>query len=98
MGCLSGKVASLACDRQGGCCADWPVRRRVPMGIAHVRIGLLAALCLLAVQSKSHAGGGPENLILVVNSASANSLTIANHYVQLRKIPPNNVIYLDWRG
>ena len=43
------------------------------------------------------AGGGPENYFLVVNSASASSLTIANHYIELRKIPSSNVLYLDWK-
>jgi hypothetical protein len=42
------------------------------------------------------AGGGPENLFLVVNARSWASITVANHYVQLRKIPISNVYYLDW--
>ena len=41
------------------------------------------------------AGGGPENLVLVVNADSASSKLIANHYIQLRKIPANHVIYLS---
>ena len=36
-----------------------------------------------------------ENLVLVVNSSSADSLAVANHYIQLRSIPPSNVIYID---
>jgi hypothetical protein len=36
-----------------------------------------------------------ENLILVVNSSSADSLAVANHYIELRNIPPLNVIYID---
>ena len=44
------------------------------------------------------AGGGPENMILVVNSSDPGSLTIANQYIDLRKIPACNVVYLDWRG
>ena len=42
------------------------------------------------------AGGGPESLLLVVNPQSEASLTIANHYAQLRAIPPDNLIYLPW--
>jgi len=42
------------------------------------------------------AGGGPENVLLVVNRRSADSLTIANHYVHLRRIPPCNVLTLEW--
>jgi uncharacterized protein (TIGR03790 family) len=44
------------------------------------------------------AGGGPENVFLVVNSNSDSSKTIANYYIELRKIPPNNVFYVDWKG
>ncbi len=44
------------------------------------------------------AGGGPENVFLLVNSLSQDSLTVANHYVDLRKIPPSNVFYLEYRG
>jgi hypothetical protein len=35
---------------------------------------------------------------LIVNANSESSKTIANHYVALRKIPPDNVVYLDWTG
>lgn len=41
------------------------------------------------------AGGGPENTVVVVNRDSWLSLSVANHYVQLRKIPTENVILLD---
>jgi uncharacterized protein (TIGR03790 family) len=44
------------------------------------------------------AGGGPENVFLVVNANSDSSKTVANHYIELRKIPPNNVFYVDWKG
>ena len=42
------------------------------------------------------AGGGPENVFLLVNSTSIDSMTVANHYVDLRKLPPQNVLYIDW--
>ena len=38
--------------------------------------------------------GGPENAVVVVNSESASSKLIANHYIFLRNIPASNVIYL----
>jgi hypothetical protein len=44
------------------------------------------------------AGGGPENLLLVVNRRSWTSVAIANHYQHLRGIPPGNVLNLDWAG
>jgi uncharacterized protein (TIGR03790 family) len=36
--------------------------------------------------------------LLVVNSNSDSSKAIANAYIELRKIPPNHVLYLDWKG
>jgi hypothetical protein len=42
------------------------------------------------------AGGGPENVFLVVNPRSADSMTIANYYLHARGIPPGNVFYLPW--
>ncbi|MEM6798219.1 MAG: hypothetical protein AAF589_01770, partial [Planctomycetota bacterium] len=45
-----------------------------------------------------HAGGGPENVVLVVNELSDDSKEIANHYINRRDIPLKNVVYLPWRG
>jgi uncharacterized protein (TIGR03790 family) len=45
--------------------------------------------------AKSHAGGGPENVLLVVNAESEDSRTVANHYMDLRKIPPSNVVFVN---
>ncbi len=53
-------------------------------------------LLLPATDARLYAGGGPENVLLVVNRRSADSLTIANHYQQLRQIPPGNVLTLAW--
>ena len=60
----------------------------------------LCWLPLLAayIVSPSFAGGGPENVMLVVNRRSGSSLAIANHYQQLRHIPDSNILYLDWDG
>jgi uncharacterized protein (TIGR03790 family) len=55
-------------------------------------------MAILLLPLSVQAGGGPENVLLLVNSNSENSKTIANHYVQLRKIPAQNVLYIDWRG
>jgi hypothetical protein len=59
---------------------------------------LTALAAALLSCSAAIAGGGPENVLLLVNSRSAASLTIANHYCQLRRIPPSNVVHLDWQG
>ncbi len=56
---------------------------------------ILAGL-LAWVPPAGFAGGGPENLFLVVNRNSADSLTIANHYIKLRQIHPGNVLTLPW--
>ena len=36
----------------------------------------------------AHGGGGPENVLLVVNANSQASKTIANHWIRYRAIPP----------
>ena len=54
------------------------------------------AMFLMACSTSALAGGGPENVLLVVNPKSHASLTIANHYQHLRRIPPCNVVYLPW--
>ena len=55
-----------------------------------------ALLVAIAAASPAIAGGGPENVLLVVNERSWSSLAIANHYIHLRGIPPQNVVYLPW--
>ena len=42
----------------------------------------------------AYAGGGGENLLLVVNPNDEPSLRIANAYIAARHIPANNVLYL----
>jgi uncharacterized protein (TIGR03790 family) len=70
--------------------------------MAHKRFGvagcLTALLAWLFGAGDALAGGGPENVFLVVNSASWASQTVANHYIQLRHIPSSNVFYVDWTG
>jgi hypothetical protein len=60
--------------------------------------GIFAMLLsfILATASPCSAGGGPENVFLVVNARSWSSLTVANHFIRLRKIPFANVLYVDW--
>lgn len=59
---------------------------------------LSLALSVLGNPLPVKAGGGPENVLLLVNSNSDSSKTIANHYIEMRGIPPRNVVYLDWQG
>ena len=62
-------------------------------------IGLAMAIPLVSVDiERADCGGGPENVLLLVNSNSMSSRTIANHYIALRQIPSSNVVYIDWHG
>ncbi|MBA3483938.1 MAG: hypothetical protein H0T51_19200, partial [Pirellulales bacterium] len=42
------------------------------------------------------AGGGPQNVAVIVNPRDPDSLAVGNAYVNLREIPAQNVIYLPW--
>lgn len=74
------------------------MRSRLP----HIRSVIAFVFILLATlfagfPTVARAGGGPEGVLLVVNPLSPASLTIANHYVQLRAIPADNLLYLPWQ-
>ncbi|MDA7924035.1 hypothetical protein N9B60_01440 [Mariniblastus sp.] len=56
---------------------------------------ILFGLAVCAQPCAAIAGGGPENLILIVNADSASSKLLANHYIHGRGIPRSNVIYLE---
>jgi predicted small integral membrane protein len=61
--------------------------------------GLLATLLAsLAAAGAARAGGGPENLFVVVNATSSDSIAVANAFVAARGIPPINVFMLPWAG
>src|ERR1043165_429575 len=54
-----------------------------------------AAAALLALAPQAHAGGTPENILLVINPANAESLYLGNYYKNARNIPDRNVLYID---
>jgi hypothetical protein len=59
---------------------------------------LLVAVAWGAVAAGTVRGGlGPENVFVVVNSASADSIAIANAFVATRGIPPINILMLPWQ-
>lgn len=60
-------------------------------------IPIAACLFLSFAAATARAGGGPENIFIVVNGNSEASKTIANHYINWRHIPPSNVLYIDWK-
>lgn len=55
----------------------------------------LTVLTVLLTCTQLRAGGGPENVAVVVNVDSWPSLTVANEFINLRRIPACNVIYLS---
>jgi hypothetical protein len=55
---------------------------------------LAGLLYLLGVAAPVYAGGGGENMLLIVNPNDETSLRIANAYVQARHIPVNNILYI----
>ncbi len=59
---------------------------------------MLLALLLAVPSLPAQAGGGPENVMLVVNAASPASIEVANAWIALRNIPPINVLMLPWEG
>lgn len=63
-----------------------------------VRWILLVFFLSLSPVSYLQAGGGAENVVVVVNDESWASMTVANEFIHLRKIPPINVIYLSPEG
>ena len=56
---------------------------------------IVVAVSLWSMPAKLLAGGGPENVVLVVNADSASSKMLANYYIHGRNIPSRNVIYLN---
>ncbi len=63
---------------------------------ANRRAFVLVWLFLLTFSSVGLAGGGPENVLLVVNAADPDSLTIANHFADWRKVPAVCMYFVDW--
>lgn len=53
---------------------------------------VLAALLAAAVCA--HAGGGPQNVVVLVNDTSADSEEVGRYYVEKRQIPAANVVHL----
>lgn len=57
------------------------------------RIALVSAAALAAASS-AFAGGSPENILLIINPASAESMYLGNYYKNARNIPDRNVLYI----
>ena len=59
---------------------------------------LAAALAWFSAAVPARAGGGPENVFLVVNPKSRSSVAVANAWIALRNVAPINVFMLPWEG
>jgi len=100
----SGELLSTAIQRKNKHCLNHAERLHVtyPRTTTRFLIRRWATFlwCFWATQFGTSAlgGGGPENLLLLVNANSESSKAIANQYIELRKIPPLNVVYIDWKG
>lgn len=58
---------------------------------------LLAAVAAWALSlPHAFAGGGPQNVAVLINSNDPDSLAVANCFIELRQIPAPNVIYVPW--
>ncbi len=59
---------------------------------------LLMTMMLIAgglISRSVNAGGGPENVVLLVDPRSDDALRVANHYKSVRNIPDRNILYLN---
>ncbi len=54
----------------------------------------LAAAAGLAIASAATAGGGPDNVLLIIDPSDPDSLHIGNAYREARGLPESNVLYL----
>ena len=57
---------------------------------------ICVALLTTGIDGTVFAGGGPQNLALIVNPNDVNSLAVANCYIELRGVSPSNVIFIPW--
>ena len=54
----------------------------------------IIALLLTTLAPLCHAGGGPQNVLVVINTRSQDSIEVGEYYVQQRDIPAVNVLRL----
>ena len=59
---------------------------------------VVCAGAFCALTARLWAGGSGLNVAVVVNQNSTNSLELANYYCELRQIPPQNVLRMNWTG
>ena len=58
-------------------------------------LSLIIGICLAISTAPCLAGVGPQSVVVVVNTNSWASLSVANEYIRQRNIPPSHVVALD---
>ncbi|MBL9032469.1 MAG: hypothetical protein JNM80_12290 [Phycisphaerae bacterium] len=62
--------------------------------VRFVHAARVGAVTLLSLAGVARAGGGPENVLVLINPASADSMHLGNYYKNARNIPDSNVLYI----
>jgi hypothetical protein len=63
-------------------------------GIPRALSAIAPAAATLLLAGRALAGGTPENILVIANPASAESMYLANYYRAARDIPESNVLYM----
>lgn len=74
-------------ERRAGGAPRWS---RVVAGWTLVLLGLLAGV--------ARGGGGPENILLIIDPSNRDSQYVGNYYKAMRRIPDSNVIFMEPRA
>ena len=64
--------------------------------LATLLLIVAAGWSVASVPRRALAGGGPQNVAVIVNPNDPSSLEVANAYVELRKVPGCNVVYIPF--
>ncbi|MFM8735098.1 MAG: hypothetical protein ACKOC8_07895 [Pirellulales bacterium] len=76
---------------------DMQARSAVWLPACRTRFAQVAGVMLVTAAAAARAGGGAENVFVVVNPASTASLAVANAFIAARAVPPINVLMLPWQ-
>jgi hypothetical protein len=93
-------VCPTSSDRQECLSHAWPPRSswfRRSEALPR-RLPWIVTLILLLAASPLRGGLAPENIAVFVEPTQWTSLTLANHYVDMRRIPSANVVRVEGRG
>lgn len=68
--------------------------RSARRGLASTATGA-ALVALAGACAPALAGGGPENVLVIADPSSTESMYVANYYRKARNIPASNILYFD---